>query len=397
MIRFPDRLLLKYYLYAGTRSHGFVIPVTVEYMLDSGLSFTEVATAQAAFMAIWTLGEVPTGYVSDYIGRRNALVASKVLIVLALLTLGFGRTFAAFVAGYGIWSLGVTFRSGAGSAWLYDALEERLDGDEYTRVRGRGATVQLSVTAVASIAGGWLGAVNWLYPFLANTVLVALGLPVLMTFVTLGPDADATVSSSRGILSVVRDFFARPPLRTFVVYMALFFALEQVVQTFVQPVSTDLGIPVAALGWLYAGFSLVAAGANYIASSVRNHIGEETWLIGAPLGLAMLLLLTPFVPLLAIPVFLVLRATSSLTATLRGQYLNDHIETTGRATVLSAASMVFALAAMVSRQVGGIVADMTSPLTMFGLFSGAFVVASMVLLRSSFPTARDPAIETAGD
>jgi len=119
-MRPPDRLVLKYYLYTATRSHGFVLPVVVEYLLDSGLSFTQVGTTEAVFMAGWSVGELPTGYVSDRIGRRNALVVSKVLTVATLLTLGFGQTFAAFIAGYTVWSLDVTFRSGAGSAWLYE-------------------------------------------------------------------------------------------------------------------------------------------------------------------------------------------------------------------------------------------------------------------------------------
>lgn len=396
-MRLPHLLVLKYYLYAATRSHGFVIPVVVEYLLQSGLSFTQVGTTEAVFMAGWTLGEVPTGYVSDRIGRRNALVVSKVLTMAALLTLGFGRTFEAFVAGYAVWSLGVTFRSGAGSAWLYEALETRLDTDKYTRVRGRGSAVQLSVTAVASVLGGWLAAMDWLYPFLANAALVAVGIPVLLALPAVGRDAEEATPGAGEVLSVVRRQFTVPPLRGFVIYMALFFALTSVVETFVQPVSTDLGVPVAALGWLYAGFSLVAAGAGYVAGDVREQVGERTWFVAAPLGLALLLVATPFVPLLALPIFFVLRGTRSLTATLRGQYLNDHIGSGGRATVLSAASMVFALAAAVSRQVGGVVADLTAPLTMFGLFSGVFIAVTLVLLRVDPPVLPGIASESPAD
>ena len=393
----PDRLVLKYYLYTATRSHRFVIPVVVEYLLDSGLSFTQVDTTEAVFMAGWTLGEVPTGYVSDRIGRRNALVVSKVLTVAALLTLGFGQTFAAFIAGYAVWSLGVTFRSGAGLAWLYGALEARLDMDEYTRVKGRGSAVQLSVTAVASVLGGWLAATDWLYPFLANTALVAVGIPVLLALPVVGREAEEATPGAGEMLSVIREQFTAPPLRGFVVYMAPFFALTSVVETFVQPVSTDLGVPVAALGWLYAGFSLIAAGAGYVAGDVRERVVERTWFITAPLSLALLLVATPFVPLLALPIFFVLRGVRSLTTTLRGQYLNDRIGSVGRATTLSAASMVFALAAAVSRQVGGVVADLSPPLTMFGFSSGVFITATLVLLLVDPPVPAGVASESPAD
>jgi MFS family permease len=382
---FTDRFVPRYYLYTATRSHGFVVPVTVQYLLDSGLTFTQVGTAEAVFMAAWTLGEVPTGYVSDRIGRLNALVLSKVLTVIALLTLGFGRTFPAFVVGYAAWSLGVTFRSGSGSAWLYETLERRFDAREYTRIRGRGSAVQLSVTAVGSVLGGWLAATDWLYPFLANAALVAAGIPVLLTFEAADRDAGEAAPGAGEVLSVVRERFTTPELRGFVAFMALFFALTSVVETFVQPVSTALGVPVSGLGWLYAGFSLTAAGASYVAGDVRERIGERTWFVVAPVGLALLLVATPFVPLLALPVFFVLRATRSLTTALRGQYLNDRVGSVGRASVLSAASMVFALAAAVARQVGGAVADWTGPLPMYGLFGGAFVGATLLLFTVAEP------------
>jgi MFS family permease len=397
MTRLPEWFVVKYYLYTATKSHGFVIPVVVEYLLDSNLTFTQVGTVEAMFMLGWTLGEVPTGYVSDRLGHRNALVVSKLLTVAALLTLGFGQTFAAFLAGYVIWSFGVTFRSGAGSAWLYETLKARLDTDEYARVKGRGTAVQLSVTAVASVLGGWLAATNWLYPFLANSALVAGGIPVLVTFVTADRDAERPTPGSGEMLSVLRDQFTAPPLRGFVVYMALFFALTSVVETFVQPVSTDLGMPVAALGWMYAGFSLVAAGAGYVAGGVRERVGERTWFVAAPLGLALLLVATPFVPLLAFPIFFVLRGIRSLTTTLRGQYLNDHLGSVGRATVLSAASMVFALTAAVARQLSGIVADMTAPLTMFGVFSGVFIATTVILLWVDHPVPPQVAPESYPD
>jgi MFS family permease len=179
--------------------------------------------------------------------------------------------------------------------------------------------------------------------------------------------------------------------------MALFFALTSVVETFVQPVSTALGVPVAALGWLYAGFSLTAAGASYAADDVRERVGERTWFVVAPVGLALCLVATPFVPLLALPVFFVLRATRSVTTALRGQYLNDCIGSVGRASVLSAASMVFALAAAVSRQVGGAVADWTGPLPMYGLFGGVFVVSTRLLLLVADPVPSASAPESTGD
>jgi MFS family permease len=393
----PNRLELKYYLYNSTQSHGFVIPIVVEYMLFRGLTFSQLGTTGAVFMAGWALGEVPTGYVSDRIGRRNGLIISSVLTVAAILILGFGRTFLAFVGAFALWSVGVTFRSGAGDAWLYEVLDERLDTEDFTRIKGRGWAARLVVTALTSILGGWLAAMNWLYPFAANAILVGLSVPVILTV----PPSDRFAASEAGtpsvqaILLVIREQFTTPPLRGFIIYMALFFALVEVVTEYVQPVSTSLGVPVAALGWLYAGFSLIAAGGGYVAPTVRDHISERRWFVVGPLAVAVLLVAVAKVPVLALPAFFVLRAVRSVTTTLRSQFLNDHMGSVGRATAFSAASMMFALAAAVSRQVGGVVAELTSPLTMFGLFSAVFIAVTLFLLRVDPPIPAEVTSESA--
>ena len=398
-MRLPDRLVVKYYLYNATQSHGFVIPIAVEYMLFRGLTFSQLGTTGAVFMAGWALGEVPTGYVSDRIGRRNSLVVSSVLTVAAILTLGFGRTFFAFVVAFVLWSIGVTFRSGAGDAWLYEALDERFDTADYTQIKGRGWAARLVVTALASVLGGWLAAMNWFYPFAANAVLVGVSIPVILTLPPAGRFAtgEAETPSVRVVLLVIREQFTVSPLRGFIIYMALFFALVEVVMEYVQPVSTSLGVPVAALGWLYAGFSLIAAGGGYVAPNVRTRIGERRWFVVGPLAVAVLLVAVATVPMLALPIFFILRGVRSITTTLRSQFLNDHIGSVGRATVLSAASMVFALVAAISRQVGGVVADLTAPLTMFGLFSAVFIAITLVLLRVDPPVPAGVASESPSD
>ena len=66
-------------------------------------------------------------------------------------------------------------------------------------------------------------------------------------------------------------------------------------------------------------------------------------------------------PWLAIPGFVGMRIVKSLSYAFRGQYLNDHLPSLGRATVLSTASMVYGLSFVVFRVGGGAVADTVGP------------------------------------
>jgi hypothetical protein len=59
--------------------------------------------------------------------------------------------------------------------------------------------------------------------------------------------------------------------------------------------------------------------------------------------------------------------------------------------------LVFALAAAVSRQVGGVFADLSSPLTVFGVFSGVFIAATLVLLLVDPPVPAEVASESSAN
>jgi MFS family permease len=131
----------RYYLYEATDTAGFVWPVLTLFLLSRSLSFTEIATLSATMAVLVVLGEVPTGYLGDRIGRRNSLVLGRVAAVASLVGFLVVTMSPGFLVLYALWALTFTFASGTEAAWLYDTLKERLDTDEFTRVRGRGRAV----------------------------------------------------------------------------------------------------------------------------------------------------------------------------------------------------------------------------------------------------------------
>lgn len=150
-----DALVVKYYLYKITTAAGFTVPVWTLFLLNRGISYTELFVLDAAWMGATVLGETPTGYIGDRIGRRNSLLVSIVVITGSLVAFAFAQSFPAFVVIYVVWAIGETFRSGSDSAWLYDSLTERMDEDEFAAIQGRGRSLSLVTLGVTSVV--WVG------------------------------------------------------------------------------------------------------------------------------------------------------------------------------------------------------------------------------------------------
>ena len=395
--------ILKYYAYKATKAVEFYRPIMYLFFLAQGLSFTQISVLEALYNLTTLLGEIPTGYVGDRVGRRNSLLIGTALISLTLLGIGLSSSFLPLAVLYVCWSLGYNFRSGSEDAWLYDTLTDDLSEDEFARVRGRGESAALAVGAVAAVSGGYLGSVDLSYPWFVAAGVTSLGVLVLLTLdePETYEETDTEDLTLRRTVRIVRDVLSRRRLRSLLVYYyVLCAAVTYLVFVFLQPifetVVLDLGIGIgqsqveSLLGWFYAAYSLVGAVLNYYTGAIRRRIGLRTWFVVLPFAVGGALISMYFVPVLALPTFLLIRGVSDVTRSFAGQYVNDRVETLGRATVLSAMAMVSGLAVVPFQLGSGVVSDAVSPLFALGVAGVVLVVGATAILLWEVPVGADP-------
>lgn len=150
----------KYYAYKATKAVAFYRPVMYLYLLSQRLSFTQVTILEALYNLTTLVGEIPTGYVGDRVGRRTSLLIGTTLITVTLVAIGLASTFITLAALWVCWSAGYNFRSGSEDAWLYDTITDEQTPDQFAHVRGRGQSVALIIGVGASIVGGYLAGID---------------------------------------------------------------------------------------------------------------------------------------------------------------------------------------------------------------------------------------------
>lgn len=382
--RLPRSLTLRYYLFVVASTESFVNPILTLFMLQRGLSYTQIGLVNGVWWVAWVASEVPTGYLGDRFGRKRSLLVGSALKVVAIAGFGLSSTFGSILAFQALWSLSVTLRTGALSAWLYDMLKMQYDTDEFARIQGRGSTLGLALGTVGAAVGGQLADSAIVLPFLAAAGVTFVSIPVVWSFPAVEVDADPP--TVRGAVEILREQFTQPPLRSFVIYSGIFTGTSYMVYSlFVQPVGTSVGLNVETLGLFYSGLTLASAVGSYFSDWLRNQFGLERVVVAVPL-LVSLAWIAPLVfPILALPAFALMQFGVKVVTILRRQYVNDHTASAGRTTVLSAASMVYGLFALPIETGFGVIGDALGPVPSTAVGGGMVLILSAVLLVVEAP------------
>ncbi len=382
----PSGPILKYYLYTATTYASFTNAIWILFVRAQDLSWAQVGALNSVWWLALVASEIPTGYVGDRVGRRTGMLVGTLLVTAMTVAMGLSTTFLQLLVVYALWAVGQTFRTGSDDAWLYDLLAETDATSTFAAVRGRAAGLGLAVGALTAPVGGALADTNVRLPFFATAFVTVIGVPILLSVPESG-DRDGDPLTVGVAARVIRERLVRPPLRSFVLYFALLYGVLQMTYIFDQPVTQAValrfGVPpslsMTAVGIVYAGFTLVSAVVSYKTGWIRSRVGTRRWFAVVPFVAGALYAVLWISPILAVPVFFVTRSINVASVSIGNQYVNDRVASVGRATVLSAASMVYSLAVVPFELAGGVVADALSPTGALASFGVVLVVGAVVL------------------
>ena len=190
---------------------GLMIPVTVLLPLDRGLTLAQYGSAAALQGLTVLLLELPTGGLSDAIGRRPVLLLAGIVEITALSLLTVADSVLIFAIFYVLQGVYRALDSGPLEAWYVDhALAADEHADIETGLSRSGVVLGVAIAAGALLTGGLVA----LDPFgtaLDLPVYVALGLQVvslaavalLMTEHRPRQGAAALVASVRGVPAAI--------------------------------------------------------------------------------------------------------------------------------------------------------------------------------------------------
>ena len=194
--------------------------------------------------------EVPSGWMSDRLGRVFTLRFAAISWLIGFLCLSLGRdSFLVVAAGMACIALGYASLSGTDVTLHFDTLEALGKSDEYPDRQASVSSRARIAAAVAAIFGGAVGLVDIRLAFVAAFFLAAAQLAVTFQLVEPPRQDDAQAEPFRRQIAACIGHLRNGPLAWIFGYGIAMVVLEHVSFTLLQPWLTEsLGNTAAELG-----------------------------------------------------------------------------------------------------------------------------------------------------
>jgi MFS family permease len=379
----------------NTLAASLIWGINTIFLLSAGLSNFEAFAANAFFTAGQVLFEIPTGVIADSWGRRTSfLLGTITLLSTTFLYWLMWQQHAPFYA-WAIISillgLGYTFFSGATEAWLVDALKYTGYKGELEAVFAKGQIVTGIAMLVGSVGGGFIAQfTNLGIPYLLRSGILAITC-ILAYFLMYDLGFTPTrgkhpVSDTNKLLKLSLDHGLRNRNIKWVMYAAPFtYGVVFYVFYALQPYLLELYGDEKAYG--IAGLvAAIVAGAQivggFLAPYLKKILSKQTSvLIFGTTASALLLIIIGLIANFYFVIFIIVLwglLSSAVTPT-RQAYLNSHIPSEQRATVLSFDSLMGSSGGIVIQPALGRAADIWGYQISF-LFGGIIQALAIPLL-----------------
>ena len=267
-----------------------IIPRIAEQLSTNEALLGTLITSYAVAVGVFA---IIAGPISDYTGRRTILLAGTALMTVGLALHAIAWDFASLFGVRAVAGIAGGILNGAAVAYIGDYFPEEE--------RGWANGWVFSGFAAGQIAGIPLGTIlaerfGFRWPFLAFAI--AMGLAFVLIWATL-PRADiehAETLSLRSALDSYAGLLHRTDVLAATVIFPVMFLGNSLYVTFLPTwLETTLGATSATIAGIFFVGGIASAIAGPQAGTLSDRIGRKPMIIGASLGIAVLMVLTPFI------------------------------------------------------------------------------------------------------
>lgn len=316
----------------------FFIPVLALFYIASQVPLEQFAIIMGAFALSNFLLEIPTGVIADLIGKKKTLMVGRFCYIIEVAILAFMNGFWPFLIAKIISGVGVSFVSGATEAMFYDTLKKLGREKEHKRISGTMFMLTSISMAFVFIIGAYIFSFNPKWPAVLSLPFIIIGFA--LTCLLCEPYKSRKKVTLRNSFLHLKSGLVFVWKNKIVKYLILssmvVFALLDIAVSNSSAYFEVIAIPVSFIGVIAFVASMITAVVSKNAYKFENRLGDKKTLQLIEVFLIAGFLLSSFlVPYYGVIIYFLFPVVTGLFHLLINHYINVHIDTAHRATIIS--------------------------------------------------------------
>jgi len=365
--------------------------VLVPFFTDwGGISFFEIMLLQTWFMFCIFILEIPTGTIADYMGRKHSLILAAGINVVGVLIYSSLPNFFIFMIGETLWATATALYSGASEAFIYDTLKDVGETEKskkiYSKFESWGLMGLITAAPLGSLIAFFLGLRMTLF-----LMIFPLFIAFLVGFSFKEPERDVkdAEGKKKSYISMLKNgikyFKDSKPLKILAVNMISVGIMAWLMVWIYQPILLYLNVNIIFFGIIHASFLIAEI---IIMTNFENleklFKSKERLVLLSALFTGIFFLLPGIILLIPMHVIFILPIIIGSIITVCGfgftrrvlliNYMNKHIESSERATIISTINMFHTLLIVFIFPIFGLLVEwsLIFPLILFGILAIIF-------------------------
>ena len=388
-----DKQYFKFCFYGFLKNLRFFDAFFILFLVDKGLSYTEIGILYATREIFINLFEIPSGIIADTYGRKNALIGSFLAYILSFYIFYISSDFWLFMAAFIFYGIGDSFRTGTHKGMIMDYLKLKNRENQKISYYGRTRSWSQKGSAVSALVAGFIVFSNGSYqniflysiiPYIINLLLI-LSYPKELNRSGNRKEGVGMVQTLKTLVKIIKQ----PSVLKIINTSALHTAYLQAVKDYIQPLLINISLTIPILlnvepekkngiivGVIYFFIFLATSRASQLAAKVaaknKSKISYITLLYGFIFGIVCGIFYVNNLWVVALIAFVGIYIIENIRKPILTGFISDNVPNKILASVISAQSILRTILTAALAFSFGVIADI------YGI-GISFVVISVVL------------------
>jgi len=390
----------KFSAYGFLKNLRFFDAFFILFLLESGLSYTQIGILYGVREIVINIFEIPSGIIADTYGRKASLIASFIIYISSFIIFYFFSDFWLFMLAFILYGVADAFRSGTHKGMIMDYLKINHWSEQKIAYYGYTRSWSQKGSAISSLLAGGLVFYSGEYYsiFLYSIVPYILNLLLILSYPqelnkTKKQNSEKPKEGIKAAIVTLFRTIKQIPVLTIIHTSATHTAYLKAVKDYIQPLMVNVAIliPLMAdvqeqkkngltIGLIYFLIYLITSRASQLASlpmlQNHKHIPFITLLLGLTSGVFCGIFYQYDLWLISLVFFVGIYFIESLRKPILTGFITDQVPGEILTSVISVQNQLRTIITAILAMAFGMLADIWG----IGL---SFIIISLVLMAIS--------------